>query len=111
MALSSLEVAINAYSAVLEFISVPTLLQPSNHCSAILSEQQNCLWTLPGFGLFKINSDAAWDPVSLKCGLAVLARNSSGALIGGMSLQSVASSAIAAEAKAIELGIQGKQAC
>ncbi|KAM5569208.1 hypothetical protein ABKV19_016627 [Rosa sericea] len=79
--------------------SFPGRLHPTGHLVATT-------WTCPPSGSFKINTDATWNSQSLKCGFAALLRDSTGILRGGQYSDGKATSAEAAEAQAILLGLR-----
>ncbi|XP_062014406.1 uncharacterized protein LOC133730919 [Rosa rugosa] len=98
-------VSANAYSAAMEFLRIPPSLQPPKHSLHYHSTGTPHPWVPPPVGRVKINTDAAWDS-SLNSGIAAIARDSSGILIGGSARSTLASSPMAAEAQAISLGLE-----
>ncbi|KAL4368983.1 hypothetical protein GQ457_05G013760 [Hibiscus cannabinus] len=83
-----------------EFMSVKKVTYMSTKGTKEMSKS----WTPPESGIIKLNCDAAFDKISGCATTAVIARDSSSCLIGGISSSFLATSASSAEAYAIRLG-------
>ncbi|KAL6196064.1 hypothetical protein ACLB2K_031680 [Fragaria x ananassa] len=99
MATSSKAVAAN------EYLGIPPNLRTHVHVVITSNSLSNLKWGRPSLGNIKINTDATWDSTALSSGLAAIARNSSGATVGGLASQTLATIAVAAEAQAVLLGL------
>ncbi|XP_062020902.1 uncharacterized protein LOC133737340 [Rosa rugosa] len=84
----------------------PPSLQPPKHSLQQHSTRPPHPWAPPPVGRVKINTDAVWESSSLNSGIAVIARDSSGKLIGCSARSTLASSPLTAEAQAIALGLE-----
>ncbi|PRQ55298.1 putative ribonuclease H-like domain-containing protein [Rosa chinensis] len=100
---NSLSVASRAFRASSEFLTIPTFLSPKIHRPR--NSEDSTHWFPPPIHSWKINTDAAWDSSTLSCGLSALLRDSTGTLVKGLSQLNSASSSLAAEAMAIDLGL------
>ncbi|XP_024163974.1 uncharacterized protein LOC112170941 [Rosa chinensis] len=82
------------------------LLAPSvrQHAPVVLNSVPQT-WLPPALGSLKINTDATWNSESLCCGLAALLRDSLGTFLNGVVSVGKATSAEAAEAQAVLLGL------
>lgn len=78
----------------LEFLNSNRILRVPNSATATAPISQR--WVLPSPNSFKINTDASWQRDSLQCGLAAIVRNSSGHLVDGLSIHSLAQSPLVA---------------
>ncbi|XP_024196178.1 uncharacterized protein LOC112199381 [Rosa chinensis] len=99
-------VSTKAFTSSMEYLRIPPCLQLPKHSLPALYTRASQPWVPPPVGSVKINTDAAWDSSSLFCGLAAIARDSSGKVIGGSDKSTFASSSLAAEAQAIALGLK-----
>ncbi|XP_062013961.1 uncharacterized protein LOC133730370 [Rosa rugosa] len=100
---NSLSVASRAFRASSEFLAIPTFISPKIHRPC--NSEDSFHWLPPPVHSWKINTDAAWDSSTLSCGLSALLRDSTGTLVKGLSQSNFASSSLAAEAMAIDLGL------
>ena len=85
--------------------------QNANICSSTRNSHrptlQNQTWKKPGTVSIKINSDVAFDPITGSAVIGVVARNSDGVVLGGISLPLVGCpDAASAEAQAIIAGLR-----
>ncbi|KAL6219446.1 hypothetical protein ACLB2K_007205 [Fragaria x ananassa] len=95
-----------AHGASIEYLGIPPNLRSPAHAVVITSNSlPNLKWGRPSLDSININTDATWDSTAPSSGLAAIARNSSGIIVGGFASQTLSSSAVAAEAQALILGL------
>ncbi|KAL6124962.1 hypothetical protein ACLB2K_077470 [Fragaria x ananassa] len=88
-----------------EFLLIPQKLYKSLASPILNPDGVVHYWINPKLGMIKINTDAAWNKDSAECGLAAVARNSLGKIVGGMHNYGSSISVMAVEALAIKLGL------
>ncbi|KAL6196090.1 hypothetical protein ACLB2K_031705 [Fragaria x ananassa] len=104
-AFDPVQTASTAFRLAQEFLLIPqnlykSLASPISNPDGVVQH-----WINPKLGMIKINTDAAWNKDSAECGLAAVAQNSLGKIVGGMHNYGSAISVMAADALAIKLGL------
>ncbi|KAL6202351.1 hypothetical protein ACLB2K_026059 [Fragaria x ananassa] len=89
----------------LSYKESPPNLRTTVHAVITSNSLPNLKWGRPSLDSIKINTNATWDSTALSSGLAAIARNSSGIIVGGLASQTLATSVVAAEAQALLLGL------
>ncbi|XP_024162280.1 uncharacterized protein LOC112169478 [Rosa chinensis] len=89
----------------MEFLQIPQHLHNACHSKTFSRTSHDTHWTAPKVSHLKVNTDATWDSSTNSCGIAAVVRDSNGLLVGGSSRFDMASSPLAAEALAIQLGL------
>ncbi|KAL6225595.1 hypothetical protein ACLB2K_004444 [Fragaria x ananassa] len=104
-AFDPVQTASTAFWLAQEFLLIPQKLYKSLDSPILNPNGVVQYWINPKLGMIKINTDAAWNKDSAECGLAAVARNSLGKIVGGMHNYGYAISIMAAEALAIKFGL------